>query len=216
MGFDQCYLIQSEGVIAVDAGAPGKGGKLQRGMEDAGIKPEELQLVIITHGHWDHIGSARQIKEMTGADIAIHECDAHWLEESLTPLSPGVTPWGRIFRSVMVKFMPLVQVPPMDVDMRLGDENFPLYEYGIPGKVIHTPGHTHGSVSILLDSGEAFVGDLAMNRFPLRLSPGLPIFAVDESRVKESWKILLNKGAQTVYPAHGKPFPAELMKKTIL
>jgi len=110
-----------------------------------------------------------------------------------------------------VKIFPI----PMDVDMRLGDEDFSLYEYGIPGKVIHTPGHTHGSVSVLLDTGEAFVGDLAMNRFPLRFTPGLPIFAVDESRVKESWKILLNKGAQTVYPAHGKPFAAELMKKTI-
>ncbi|TNF46066.1 MBL fold metallo-hydrolase [bacterium] len=215
MGFDQCYLIRSEGVIAVDAGAPGKGKSLVRGMEMAGIRPEELQLVIITHGHWDHIGSAKQIKEITGADIAMHESESHWLEDSLTPLSPGVTPWGRVLARINKKFMPLVDIPAMDVDLKLGNEEFPLNEFGIPGKVIHTPGHTNGSVSVLLDSGEAFVGDLAMNRFPLRLTPGLPIFAIDETQIKESWGNLLSRGAKTVYPAHGKPFPAEVIRKVL-
>jgi glyoxylase-like metal-dependent hydrolase (beta-lactamase superfamily II) len=67
----------------------------------------------------------------------------------------------------------------------------------------------------LLDTGEAFVGDLAMNRFPLRLSPGLPIFAEDQAAVVESWRSLLDQGATTVYPAHGKPFPAEVIRKAI-
>ena len=66
-----------------------------------------------------------------------------------------------------------------------------------------------------MDTGEAFVGDLAMNRFPLRLSPGLPIFAEDPAAVVESWKSLLELGATTVYPAHGKPFPAEVIRKAI-
>ena len=70
-------------------------------------------------------------------------------------------------------------------------------------------------MSILFDSGEVFVGDLAMNRLPLRLTPGLPIFAVDVEKVKESWRRLLDRGARYVYPAHGKPFPAEVMRKTL-
>lgn len=72
-----------------------------------------------------------------------------------------------------------------------------------------------GSVSVLLDSGEAFVGDLAMNKFPLRLGPGLPTIAEDDVKVKESWKKLLELGATTVYPAHGKPFSAEIIKKAL-
>ena len=91
-----------------------------------------------------------------------------------------------------------------------------LAGYGIPGKIIYTPGHSVGSVSVLLDSGDAFVGDLAMNAFPLRLSPGLPIFAEDMEKVKASWRRLLGDGAKTVYPAHGKPFAAELIRKSLV
>jgi glyoxylase-like metal-dependent hydrolase (beta-lactamase superfamily II) len=71
------------------------------------------------------------------------------------------------------------------------------------------------SVSVLLDSGEAFVGDLAMNKFPLRLGPGLPIVAEDSEKVKESWRKLLELGATTVYPAHEKPFSTEVIKKAL-
>ena len=68
-----------------------------------------------------------------------------------------------------------------------------------------------GSVSVLLETGDAFVGDLAMNMFPLRLSPGLPIVAEDMQQVRESWKRLMEAGAKTIYPAHGKSFPVEII-----
>jgi glyoxylase-like metal-dependent hydrolase (beta-lactamase superfamily II) len=111
--------------------------------------------------------------------------------------------------------MPLIKVPPAEVDVPLGDEGLSLSDYGIPGRVLYTPGHSSGSVSILLDSGEAFVGDLAMNTFPLRLSPGLPVLAEDPAAVIASWELLLEAGATEVYPAHGKPFPAEVMRRAI-
>ena len=81
--------------------------------------------------------------------------------------------------------------------------------------MIYTPGHSWGSVSVLLESGEAFVGDLGMNMFPMRLTPGLPIFGDDMQVVNRSWRKLLSMGARMVYPAHGKPFPAEIMEKAI-
>lgn len=215
LGFDQCYILKSEGVIAVDAGAPGKGKRFARGLERFSIHPEDVQLVVITHGHWDHIGSAKEIKGITGAKIAMHHGDASWLAQSLKPLSPGVTPWGKMFIGIHKLFMPLITISPVKVDVLLQDEGYPLADYGIPGKVFHTPGHTPGSVSVLLDTGEAFVGDLAMNRFPLRSSPGLPIFADNLDAVSASWRLLLANGARTVYPAHGEPFPAEVIRRVL-
>jgi hydroxyacylglutathione hydrolase len=142
----------------------------------------------------------------------MHAREKDWLEKSLKPLPPGVTLWGKIFTKIMAVFMPFVHIPATNVDVILGDEEFPLNEFGISGKIIFTPGHSPGSVSLLLDTGEAFVGDLAMNAFPLRLSPGLPIFAEDLHKVRDSWELLLDRGAKTIYPAHGNSFSAEIIR----
>ncbi len=132
-----------------------------------------------------------------------------WLEKSLKPLPPAVTLWGSIFAKIMAMFVPLIHVPATNVDLVLGDEDLSLADCGVPGRIITTPGHSMGSVSVLLETGDAFVGDLAMKGLPMRIGPGLPIFAEDLQKVKRSWQLLLDKGATTVYPAHGKPFSAE-------
>jgi hydroxyacylglutathione hydrolase len=215
LGFDHCYIIQDEGIIMVDGGAPKKAEEFTKSIKKLSIKPGDIQLIIMTHGHWDHIGSAKEIKDLTGAKIAMHEREKEWLEKPLKPLPPGVTPWGHVFKGIMTMFMPLVHIPSTNVDVVLGDEERSLGQYGIPGKVIHTPGHSSGSVSIVLQKGDVFVGDLAMNKFPLRLSPGLPIFAEDYAILKASWQRLLDRGAKTVYPAHGKPFPADVIRRAL-
>jgi len=215
LGFDSCYIIKDRGVIMVDGGAPKKAKDFMKGLEKVSIKPEEVKLIVLTHGHWDHIGSAKEIKEITGAKIAMHQWEKDWLEKSLKPMPPGVTLWGHVFGRIIKMFLPLVHIPGTHVDVVLSEEDFSLAEYGISGKVIYTPGHSSGSVSILLETGDVFVGDLAMNKFPLRLRPGLPIFAEDRQKLKESWKLLLDQGAKTIYPAHGEPFSADIIRKAL-
>jgi hydroxyacylglutathione hydrolase len=211
----ECYLIRSEGSILIDAGAPNKAKGIVKALERLAVQPEEIQLIVLTHGHWDHIGSAKEIKEITGAKIAMHQAEKDWLEKSLKLLPPGVTLWGRILMGLTAIRIASVHIPATHVDVILGDEALSLAEYGIPGKVIYTPGHTLGSVSVLLQTGDALVGDLAMNGFPLRMGPGLPTVAEDMQRVKESWRFLLEQGAETVYPGHGKPFPAEIIRRAL-
>ena len=86
MGIDNAYVVKDKGVVMIDSGDPKKGKIFLNAMEKAAIKPDEIQLIILTHGHWDHIGSAAEIKQLTGAKVVLHEKERHWLEESLKPM----------------------------------------------------------------------------------------------------------------------------------
>jgi hydroxyacylglutathione hydrolase len=216
LGFDNAYIVKDQGTIMIDGGESKKTKAFIKGLEAASITPEDIKLIVLTHGHWDHIGSAAEIKEITGAQIVMHQNERRWLEESLKPMPPGVTTWGRIFGKLVTwVIVPFKRIRPTNVDIVLKDKEFSLDDYGIEGKVIHTPGHSSGSVSILLNTGEAFVGDLATNKFPLRLTPGLPIFAEDWPKLIESWKKLLDLGVKIIYPAHGDPFSADIIKNEL-
>lgn len=215
LGFTQCYVLRADGVIAIDAGPPGTVDRFVAGLTAAGIEPEEVGLIVLTHGHWDHVGSAAAIRDRTGALLALHRNDLAGLEQSVMPGLRGATPWGRVLAALARPVMTRLRVPAAAVDLPIGDDGLDLEELGVPGRVVHTPGHTDGSVSVVLDTGDAFVGDLAMNRFPLRLSPGLPIFADSASQVVASWRRLLREGARTAHPGHGKPFSVSVIEKDI-
>ncbi len=73
LGVGNTYIIRGDGVIMIDGGVPQKGKAFIKAIKKILIKPEDIKLLILTHGHWDHIGSAKDIKEITGAKIAMHK-----------------------------------------------------------------------------------------------------------------------------------------------
>ncbi len=212
LGADNCYILRDRGVVVVDCGMAGAFSQFVNGLKSASIEPAEVKLIVVTHAHWDHIGLAGDIRKITGAPLALHKNEKDWLEGAQVSVPAGACLWGSCLRMPMVLFRNWIKTAKATVDMIIEDDGFSLEPYGISGKVIYTPGHSPGSVSIVLDSGEAFVGDMAMNYFPFTLRPGLPIFADDCSLLRESWNHLLSLGIGKIYPAHGRPFSAEIMR----
>ena len=212
-GINRCYIIKDKGVIMIDGGPPNKGKAFRKILDEFSIEPEEIQLIVLTHGDFDHVGSTKDFKALTGAKIAIHEKDRRNLEESRFNWPPGVTSWGKILRFMLAPLLKKTSFPSVKADIVLSKNEFLLNDFGIDGKIIYTPGHTLGSVSVLLNTGEAFVGCLAHNNFPFKYHPGLPIFAEDLEKIKESWEILIDQGAKMIYPSHGNSFSIERIKK---
>jgi hydroxyacylglutathione hydrolase len=205
--FNRCYLIRGKQTIMIDGGSPGKRKSFLKQLRKLGVEPGDIKLIVLTHGDFDHIGSVKDFKEITGAQVVIHRNDLANLEEGRFHWPPGVTRWGKISRFLLKPVLKMVySIPELKPDIVLNDTDFPLKEFGIDGKIIYTPGHTPGSVSVVLDSGEAFAGCMAQNSLPFTLRPHLPIYATDMEQLKKSWKTLLQNGAKVIYPGHGKPF----------
>lgn len=206
LGFTNCYLIKGDSTILIDAGGPGMIRKFHRNLERLSMRPTDIDFIIVTHGHWDHIGSAKEIKDASGAKIMISEEDSKLLEEARVVIPPAVTAWGKVLTFLGKGISAAISFKPTHADALIQEEDLSLKPFGLDGKILKTPGHTEGSLSVLLDTGQAFVGDLAMNGFPLTRGPKYPIFADDVARVKQSWDRLIEQGAKTVYPSHGRPF----------
>ena len=213
-GINSCYILKDKGVIMVDAPLTLTRKTFSKVLSDSAIKPEEIQLIIPTHGDFDHAGGAKEIQMLSGAKIAMHEHDSPNLENGIFHWPEGVTPWGKISRGMFKPLLkPTGKLPTANVDIKLDDQGMSLEEYGIPGQIVFTPGHTYGSISVVLESGDAFVGCMAQNRIPFGFKPKLPIYAKDPQLIKESWIKLLNLGVRTIYPGHGNPFPVEKITK---
>jgi glyoxylase-like metal-dependent hydrolase (beta-lactamase superfamily II) len=215
LGINSCYLIRGKDFIMIDGGMPNKLKTFKRKLSKLGIQPSEIKLIVLTHSHFDHSGSALEIREFTGAEIAVHESERTYLEEGGMIIPKGVNTYGKLTKPLLFSIFKKISFPKFKPDILIADEPYSLLKYGIDGNIIHTPGHTMGSLSVILNSGEAFVGCMAHNGFPFRVRPGLPIYAQDIEEIKKHWKILIDRDVKMIYPGHGKPFPVEFIKKSL-
>jgi hydroxyacylglutathione hydrolase len=212
--FTNAFLVQGHaGCMLVDTGNPGKADRILERLAGHGVAPDDIRLILLTHGHTDHYGSAAELRKRTGAPVAIHALDADAVRQgvhqpdSLQPTWRLIAPLVRI--SALRNLVVPERAPAFEPDI-VFEEEWRLDEYDIAGRVIHTPGHTPGSVSVLLDSGQAIVGDMVISGFLQLLRwPRLPIIAWDLERNWESLRQLLDLSPHIVYTGHGGPFETE-------
>lgn len=215
VGVTNCYFLKSNSSnILIDTGYKGKAQIILDFLENNGIPPKSIGLIILTHAHYDHIGNASELKKITEAKILLHKDDLPILDLGITD-SMSTKPlniWGKILLSKVASIDTSFNRLKPDIII---DSDFDLSNYGINGRIIHTPGHSKGSISVILDSGEAFIGDLAMNGLPLRVGAGEPIFGENIKEIYQSWIKLVENKANTLYPGHGAPFNIKVIKRIL-
>ena len=184
------YLIRgTNGSILFDTGWAGTFLQFCRALGEAGATVQEIRYLFISHFHPDHMGIAQEIAgcgvRIVAADVQrahIHDADRVFAKEG-----------NRLY------------LPIVDEDVRViscGESRQLLEECGIAGELVHTPGHSEDSISLCLDEGQLFVGDLN------------PLYELDihkGTQIGDSWDKLLARNPDKVYYGHAKA--AELSRK---
>jgi glyoxylase-like metal-dependent hydrolase (beta-lactamase superfamily II) len=206
------YLVEGgKGLVLVDTGLPGSEKRIFKALSKLGRKPSDIKLVLLTHRHLDHIGSAAAIKHETGASLASHPFEKPYVAGTLVTSVPSAwTFTGRIRRRVFMlgqwtaKLLRLIKYHPIYVD-KAADEDSVLEEVGVDGSIVWTPGHTKGSVSLFLNQPRvAIVGDLVRSKRGKLVEPML---MESPLQTEASLQRLLELAPETICTGHGKPLP---------
>jgi ribonuclease/clavin/mitogillin len=169
--------------LLVDIGWPGTLGTMKANLKRMGVRLHEICYALATHYHIDHAGLAEELKR-EGVPLLVLEVQVAAIPLMKTWIKPRdkyveVTTHG----NVTISFQESRQL---------------LGQIGISGEILHTPGHSADSVSLLLDDGSAFTGDLPPE-----------CYAFDNPVALSSWRLLRERGATQVYPAHGPTRPMD-------
>ncbi|MCJ7663462.1 MAG: MBL fold metallo-hydrolase, partial [Desulfobacterales bacterium] len=139
-----------------------------------------------------------------GAPVAVHKLDADSLRKGQDPPVRPTGALGRVIMTILTCRGP-AKAPPVKADILIEGE-MDLKKFGVDGRVIHTPGHTHGSLSVVLPNGEIIVGDTIMKGMLRWWQPHYPLFADDMTQLKESIQLILRQKPTKIFSGHGGPF----------
>jgi hydroxyacylglutathione hydrolase len=202
-GIANCYLLETDtGFVLIDTGISFKRGALKKALKQAGCKPGDIKLVVITHADYDHTGNGAWLRKKYGAPIAIHREEVEAVETGRM-LRNRKNQW-KISTRVFIYLAGLLifrRFKP-DVVVTDGDD---LSRYGLDSRIVHVPGHSRGSIGVLTKDGDFFCGDLLVNNG----RPKKNSLCDDAGELNASVEKLKSHNVKTVYPGHGRPFTME-------
>jgi glyoxylase-like metal-dependent hydrolase (beta-lactamase superfamily II) len=173
-------IFKGDMTVLVDPGHLFNLGDLTRSIVADGLNLRNIDLIILSHGHPDHCEATSKLQELTGARIVMHRLEEKCLSK--------YTLYGRI--------------PKFNIDIRLADQ---LDLGRITLQILHTPGHTPGSVALYWsDSGVLFTGDVVFYRGMGRAD----LYGGDVQALKQSIEFLSNLDVEYLLPGHHYGFPS--------
>lgn len=211
LGAVNCYLIKTgQGYILIDTSSANRRADLEAALARASCTPDSLDLILLTHGDFDHTGNAAYLAKRFGAPVALHAADWGMAEQG--DMFAGRTSGSRLLKRVAPLLGPLLgfgRAERFTPDWAPG-EGTDLAEYGLDAQVLSLPGHSAGSIGILTAGGDLFCGDLLDNVD----GPVLNEIMDDPEAGKASLERLRGLNLHTVYPGHGEPFAMEQFLET--
>jgi glyoxylase-like metal-dependent hydrolase (beta-lactamase superfamily II) len=194
-GQSRVFFVKGDRTAIVDTGNPGNERNILRALKDSRIPKENISAIIVTHAHCDHDGSLFMLKAILGVPVIAGWPDAEYLEKGEN--APAMNfPWDRAR-----PMGPKVDGVKVDVIAR---DDMDLNDFGIDAKVLTTPGHTEGSLSVLANGGDCATGDFLAS-----------LYSGDEGVVKKSLKKLADSGAKRLYPSHGQNMDIQTALKIV-
>ena len=175
------YVIDIKGgKLLVDCGWPGSLPQFSAELKRKDIAIQDIKYLLVTHFHPDHAGMTQELKSLG---------IKHLLLDVQTDYVSQMTEFFK------TKNHPYVQILTNDsINLKLSESRKFLAGLGLQGEIIHTPGHSDDSVTLILDEGFAFTGDLH------------PAFVLPEedSASRASWDKIHTHKIKTIFPGHGK------------
>jgi endoribonuclease LACTB2 len=169
--------------LLFDLGWPGSMGAMLANLRRQSVPLAEIRFGLASHYHIDHAGLAQELRQ-AGVRLLVMETQVH----ATLQMKRFTKPREHYLEIETDNLEPVC----------FGESRALLKEIGIAGEVLPTPGHSADSVSLLLDDGSVFTGDLPPEEIPEGGDPEL---------VTASWRLLRQHGARRVYPAHGPARP---------
>ena len=214
------YLVERAGRVAlVDAGWPRSFGRVEQALSGIGRSMADVAVVLLTHGHPDHLGAAEKVRTASGAPVRAHELEA----DRVRGTAPGSSPFAlvpsltlQLWRPSTAKFVGgatangfITPTWVKEVDPFATDD-----ELEVPGnpRVIGTPGHTEGHCSFFFeDAGVLISGDALVTRDPITGFAGHPclthdVVNGDPGLSRSSLDVIETVGGDLLLPGHGEPW----------
>ena len=204
-GRSNVFLISCDNRnILVDTSTKTNRRSLINRLDSLSIKPGSLSALILTHAHFDHAANAATIRNTYNAKIIVSEREAGLLESGTNAPLQGAVPVTRFLYNILMKrfnVMDRLGYAPCKHDIVVRGRH-DLKDFGFNAYIVPTPGHTAGSMSVIVDDEIAIAGDALVGVFPGSV---LPPWAADREQMVRSWKILLDTGCRLFHPSHGRP-----------
>ena len=208
-GRSNVFLLSGNGInILIDTSPGYKWNRLKEKIKELNIS--NIDMLILTHTHFDHAANAKKIRDEYGAKVIVNKLESDFLLKGENPMIHGTV---FMLRGIVKILAPIVLQKQKYEGCRsdiLVDKGFDLKEFGLNAQILHTPGHSPGSQSVIVDNEIALTGDAMFGVFPGSV---FPPFAADENELLKSWGKLLDTGCSIFLPSHGTADSKQLLIK---